>query len=231
MRRRISLLLVSVLAGTTLTLLGPTRPASAWVVCGGGGAATVAPGLKNPWAANVLTGANLVEVLIGSANVVHAFAFGLTVGGCLHPPAPVAGLAAAGVLKGYCTHAAGIGTANGHLFAFILVGPLVILTGHLVGAFLAAPAPGTGSCIHLGTPFAPTFGLPAGAAVFTLVGGFVALNCTPGLQTSVPGTPFDTAVLQRLIDTDTLFSPLFHVSVHVGLHFWWNQLCIGPPVL
>jgi hypothetical protein len=233
MRRRISLLLAALLAGGTLTLLAPAPPASAWIACAGTGNAAVTPGLLYPVAVNIGTGANLIEVLIGKANDLHSFTFGSIVGGCVHPPSTaVPQISAAGVLKGYCGHSVGTGTVNGQLFAYVSVGGTLLLTGHLVGIANAAPTPGTGSCLHAATPVDPTFGLPGGAAQFLINAAGIGFNCAADLTTLGTGLlPGDTEFLTRIIDIDTLVSPVIHVSIHLGVHFWYNRLCVGSPVL
>jgi hypothetical protein len=243
MRRRISLLLAAVLAGGTLALLSPAPPASAWLVCGGTGNATVSPGLLYPvlLGAGTIPGAGKdhpIDILIGNTNTLHSFNFGFNVGGCIHPPTP--GLSsgfAAGVLLGYCGNSVGIGTIQGQLFAWIESGGIAIATGHFVATAYIIPTPGTGSCGHAATnPPTTTFALPGGATQFTLLGvAGVGVNCTPDLQMLIPGTPSDTEILIRLVDQDILVAQLglsiFGIHVHVGVHFWWNHLCVGPPVL
>jgi hypothetical protein len=241
MRHRISLLLAAVLGASTLTLLAPAPPASAWVVCAGTGTAFVTPGLLYP----VLLGVgsppaagkdHWIDILIGNTNTLHSFGFGFDVGGCVHPPGGLGGGFASGVLLGYCGHSVGTGTVNGVLFAYVSAGGFLILTGHLVGLAYTTPTPGTASCLHLATnPPTATFALPGGATTFTIWGAAgVGFNCAADLTGIVTAPVSDTEVLIRLIDQDVLFQLILSelgVHVHLGLHFWYNRLCVGSPVL
>lgn len=246
MRRRLSLLLATVLAGGMLTFLAPPQTAGAVKVCAGTGQAFVTPGLKGPIAVNLpatpiattLPLGTQLEILIGKANNLHSFFFnfGGGAGGCSHPPnSPLpTEIAAAGSLKGYCGHSSGTGTlSSGELFAWVSVGGLLIITGHIVGVVNAIPDPDstTGSCIHFHNPVQHAWSLNNGATRFLITGAVVGMNCLPGLVPLVPGTPQDTEFLQRIIDTSVL-SPdgSVHWWINLGIHFYWNHLCVGAPL-
>lgn len=228
MRRRISLLLAAVLAGTTLMLLGPAQPASAVYACAGTGTATVLPGLLYP----VLLGVGIppasapgkdhtIDVLIGGDTVAHGFTFRFILGACEHPPslpqAPTPPQTAAGTLRGYCGHSAGVGTFAGDPFTYISVGGTLLITGHVVGAARVDPILGTGSCVHVATPAGqPTFALPGGATDFLVNGAIVGLNCTNAL----PATQTLQSVSQLVLPTQTVGA-----HVQLGVHFWTMGTC------
>jgi hypothetical protein len=239
MRRRISLLLAAVLAGTTLMLFGPTQPANAVVVCAGQGTATVNPGLLYPILGGI-TGPgkdHVVDILIGKDNTPSGFSISLDVGvGCTHvavPPTtgPAAG---AGILKGYCGHSSGTGAIGGQQFSYVSVGTFLILTGHVVGVASAIPTPGTGSCAH----FEPVTPLPSGATQFLVTGAGVGLNCNNALPAQ--------ETLIRIVDQDVLVvvpgtntpplppTPeisLLGVHVHLGVHLYTTPICTEPDVM
>jgi hypothetical protein len=228
MRRRISILLAAMLAGTTLMLFGPSQPANAVVVCAGQGQATVNPGLLYPILGGI-TGAgkdHVVDILIGDHNITHGFSFMFTLGACVHPPgtgtSPVAG---AGTLKGYCGHSSGTGTLGGQQFAYVSVGGTLILTGHVIGLANAVPAPGTGSCAH----FEPATQLPSGATVFLINGAGVGLNCNNAL----PPIEILTRVLDQvvLVTEPVTGSSLLGVHVHLGVHESVMSPCTSPGLL
>jgi hypothetical protein len=232
MRRRIAVAVAMLLAATTVVLFGPVRPASAWVVCGGTGAAAVAPGLLYPVLLGIgLPGApaagkdHVVDVLIGTPLVIHTFTFGFAVGGCVHPPAVgVAPAPAAGVLTGYCGHSVGAGTFAGQPFSFVSVGGVLILTGHVVGIVNAVPAPLTGSCAHFATAPGGPFALPSGATAFVVTGGAVGFNCTNALP--------PTDVIVPLAASDTLLGgPMVGLHLYLDAHLYFTATCVGSPVL
>jgi len=226
MRRRISLLLATVLAGTTM-LFGPTQPASAAVVCAiGNGAVTVTPGLLYP----VLLGLgataqdHFVDILIGNQTTpLHAFTLGISVGGCVHVDASptLAPGAANGSLLGFCGHSTGTGTINGETFAYVSAGTFLVLTGGAVGLASAVPTPLTGSCGHVatGAPLPPTttFGLPGGATQFIVSGAGLGLNCG------------GTTGVSQLVTVPTLTLPDPAFGIHTGtLAHATVRVCTAP---
>lgn len=248
MRRRLSLLLATVLAGGTLTFLAPAQPVSAWTVCAvAGGTATVTPGLKYPVGVNlpttpVLTTLPLsdqLRILIGwpeapgEPNSLHGFTLTGLANVCTHGAATTSPVTASGTLLGFCGHSVGTGTVNpgGILFAYVSAGTFLILTGHLLGAVHAIPNPDstTGSCTHFHNPVVHAWSLNNGATNFIVEGGAVGLNCT-GLQPLVPGTPEDTEILITTVRQDTLVANV-HVWIYWGFHFYWNHQCVGNPIL
>lgn len=243
MKRRLSLSLVMMLAGGTLAILAPAQPAQAWMVCAGGGTAIVTPGLKvsagvnlptTPFNFTPLPLPTQLEILIGKPNVIHGFIFLFGLGACTHGGATFFGLGATGTLKGYCDHASGTGTTFlGQLFAYISSGTVLVLTGHIVGigTVTANPDATTGSCIHFHNPSNHAWSLNWGATSFLVEGFAVGLNCS-GLEPLLPGTPQDFEFLQRVVDTDVLLPfPPVHMRVNYGIHFYWNHICLGNPIL
>lgn len=229
MRRRISLLLAVVLAGSTLTLFGPSQPASAMLVCGGSGTAFVTPGLLFPVLLGVLGGPakdHTIDILIGSPNIPHAVGWLFAPSTCVHTAVPptTRPLGGFGILRGYCGHAAGTGTLSGEPFAFVHLGTLLIFTGHFVGAGNVLLTSTTGSCLHVEAPL-PTnpFALPAGATTvdFQLVG--LGLNCTNALP------PSET--LMPLTLTSLLPTPTVGLHVTTGVHFYTMPQCTSPSIL
>ena len=233
MRRRISLLLAAMLAGTTM-LFGPAQPASSVQLCTVvGGNVTVTPGLL--WPVLLGLGAipapgkdHAIDVLIGNqANTIHGFTGNFGVAGtCVHVDGSPAldPLVVNGSLLGFCGHSTGTGTINGETFAYVSAGGLLILTGGVVGTATAAPVPLTGSCWHVSTsaPFGPTttFALPGGATQFLVGGVGVGLNCSA-----------TTTVTNTLLGTHTLL-----LTQPFGIHTGWLahatvRLCTAPNLL
>jgi len=216
MRRRISLLLAAVLAGTTLMLLGPAQPASALEVCAGQGTAAVTPGLLYPVLFGVLGPMkdHLIDVLIGKPNTIHGFSITLAPG-CVHPPSTTpTPSTATGTLKGYCGHSVGTGTLDGQAFSYVSFGTFLIITGHVVGAVSAIPAPGTGSCLHFDTPLPTPGSLPSGAGSFIVTGAAVKLNCANAL----PSASTLVDVPQQLVLVVEPVTGLSVLGIHVELH-------------
>ena len=231
MRRRISLLLATVLAGTTM-LFGPTQPASAAVVCAiGNGTVTVTPGILYPVLLGLGAAAgkdHLIDIKIGDqGNALHAFTLGVSVGGCVHVDASptLAPGAANGSLLGFCGHSTGTGTINGETFAYVSAGTFLVLTGGAVGLASAVPTPLTGSCGHVatGAPLPPTttFGLPGGATQFIVSGAGLGLNCG------------GTTGVSQLVTVPTLTLPDPAFGIHTGtLAHATVRVCTAPnPVL
>lgn len=228
MRRRISLLLAAMLAGTTLMLFGPAQPASAVVVCGGTGQAIVTPGLLYPilFGIGSPTKTHTISILIGDQfNTLHGFTFSFAPGACVHGANTQLGASAAGVLKGYCGHSAGTGTFENQPFTYVSAGTLLILTGHVLGLANAIPVPLTGSCGHAEGPTpTTTFALPGGATVFQVQGAGVGLNCTNPL-----GATETLVTTLNILELSPL--QLLGVHVYIGAHYWTMGTCVPPGLL
>lgn len=232
MKRRTSMLSAVALTVVTLAVLEPVSPASAEVNCVIAGRMTVNPGLLNLVAVN-LPGAQL-EVLVGALNNVHTFTITGT-SNCVHVKTAPPGLdtskntlPANGVVKGFCDNFTGIGTlANGDLFAFVVAGKVMTVTGPVTGTLtvLVDPTIANNSCSH-GAPATP---LPAPGALTFIIGGAIKLLNCDGSQPLVPGTPGDAENLTRVIDTDVLVATM-HVWVNVGIHRFSNHTCM-PRIL
>lgn len=240
MRRRSSLLLAMTLTATCFTVLAEAPPASAIVVCAGTGKAFVTDaagrGMLFPVASWIqTTGTNhTVLVKIGDNNPVYNFSFGFfPPGGCFHPspdgtvdtskgaffPTIV------GTVKGYCGFSTGTGTfpVNGSLFAWVDIGGLGVITGHVVGIATGTANAAKGeSCTH-NTPAA--LGPGGGALSFVVNLTVVLLNCNslpPTTETLVP--TLTQIVLTHIAVAGQLVA--VHVSSHIGFHTFTNQPCV-----
>lgn len=228
MKRRTRLCFATLLTTVALAALVPALPASAAVNCTIAGTMTVNPGLLNMVAVNM---GPQIQVLVGAPNNVHTFTITGT-SSCVHvrtsPPSLDTSknlLPANGVLKGFCGKFSGIGTfANGTLFAFVVAGMKMTVTGHATGELTVVvdPTIANNNCAH-GAPATP---LPAPGALTFIIGGAIKLlNCTPDLQPLVPGTPGDTETLTRIADTSVLIATV-HVWVNLGTHTYSNHTCM-----
>ena len=160
MTRRIAVFLSALLAAGTLAVLAP-QPAGAIEVCAGEGTAT--------------TGQPVFYPTMGPTPQ-NTFAFAFAVGACVHIPSGTTTktISASGEFLGYCGLSSGKGmTGNGGLFAWIGVGSMLVLTGHVVGAVNATPdVTANESCT-------------TGADKFIVTGAIELNNCT-SLTTTVP---------------------------------------------
>lgn len=138
MRRRLARLLPAALVLGTLGFV-PAPPAAADTnVCAGQGVANVGPGLTYPVTATTST-SPAVDVRVRQPRTA-GFAFNFSLGTC----APDLGKAlnAGGVLTGWCGHSSGQGvTSNGHRFAWISAGGVMLFTGEVTGVGHAKPDP------------------------------------------------------------------------------------------
>lgn len=232
MRRRLPLLLAAMVAGSTLVLFGPARPASTAIACAGNGTLVVNPGLFFPVlvsaAASGLTTNVVVDIVIGRPKILHGFTLNVPTGACVHvrPGVPtIAPAGGAGTLTGYCGHSSGVGTLNGERFAFVNAGTFVLFTGHLIAvATIGDFSLNQGQCLHFdgptgGNPFALTTGPNTGFDI-QFVG--VGLNCTNSLP--------HTETLQRVPPT-TVTVPLVRVRADHGVHAYTMLPCTNPDVL
>lgn len=245
MRRRISMLLAAALAVTGFVVLGPSQPASAFTVCGGTGFADITGGgILYPVTINRPGKDGLeADILIGdlTTNPSYGFRFYfetpvLTVPGgtCAHLDAglttnktPTSGNPVTGTVLGYCGLSSGKGTfpVNNDLFAFIGVGGILVITGHVVGLVNAVPDTLSGeSCTHTGEPGT----LPgAGALRFRIQGAVVLLNCNATLPTTLDT---ETLTPQVLLDVLTVGVPI-HLKIHLSPHIFTNSPCVPDPTL
>lgn len=172
MRRRFAAFLATLLAAGTLAVLAP-QPANAIDICAGTGTASTDPVFYPPFTGTLTPG-----------NARLTFRFTFTVGSCVHLPTAGMGktINAGGTFSGWCGLSSGTGmTDNGALFAWVGLGSMLVLTGHLEGLVNATPdVVNQESCSPTGT----------GALNFLVTGGAVLLNCHgvlgPNLGTLVP---------------------------------------------
>ena len=171
MRRRIAAFLATMLAAGGLMVFANAQPANAVWICAGQGTAATGqpvfyPGL-NP-----------------ATNPPNTFTFLFSLGACAHLPSGTTNktIAATGEFLGWCGLSSGLGNlAQGDLFAWIGIGSMLVLTGHIVGLVNATPDVLAGeSCV-------------TGADRFLVTGFVVLLNCTsllgPDVDTLTPSLP------------------------------------------
>lgn len=190
MRRRLSAFLVTGSAAAIFVMFAADRPASAaWVCTGEGTAATNSP---------------VFYPGLGPTPD-NGFVFALEFGLCAHSGTGTTGktVTATGVFLGWCGLSSGLGTlGQGDLFAWIGVGGILVLTGHIAGVVDALPDLVNGeSCI-------------TGADRFVIAGAILLPNCPADLGT--PGA---------LLDTDTSTKTFF-----ASTHFWTNGPCVPDPL-
>lgn len=243
MRRPTAFLVAAMAAATTLVLPSSTPPAAASVVCADAGELTAIPGL--PDLAYVGIGSvtpHLVDVSIGTLNRTHSFLLLFGLGACVHvrvPPSFVTP-SGAGLMKGYCGHFAGTGTFGGAPFAFVSTGALLVFTGHVSGVAGISPTPGDNyTCGRADLPQPVTEVNPlsssrsdenqfrltrakrvASSSAARTFGGVKCSNVLPA-----------TEQLQRVADVEPSVAPLVGVQVHLGVHVWTMQPCVGAVVL
>ena len=185
MRRRIGIVVSAVLAATTITMLGPNRPASATSVCVVVlGTVNLSQGLVYPLTdttVGTVVGVPLTTTVTihGSRTADFAFSFGQ-----LNQCIPGGNASASGTLHGWCGHSAGQGTTDdGFRFGYTSAGSILVVTGGLVGVANAIPNPLITGNSCIGT----------GASQFLVTGVVAKVHCSLanvlsfGLTTIVPG--------------------------------------------
>lgn len=226
MRRRLAMLSAVVLVSAGALGPGPTNPASATNVCAGLGTATVTPGLLAPIVP--LTGSlpslNTSIWLLLDALETSAFVFGIgPTGGICTSGTATQTITATGTVNGYCGHSAGSGVDDqGHVFGWVGVGTLLVITGELTGAVIANPNPTN--------PSTSCFNGHGGATDFIVTGAVLRTNCAGSntlttLLTTVPVVPSLGLPLYTI--------PIVNINVHVG-GFAVNvhgsaHACVGIP--
>ena len=197
MTRRIAVFLSALLAAGALAVLAP-QPAGAVEVCAGEGTAT--------------TGSPVFYPGQGPTSQ-NTFTFAFAIGACVHVPTGTTTktVTAAGVFLGWCGFSSGKGmTGNGGLFAWIGVGSMLILTGHVVGAVNATPdIPAGESCTAA----------MGGADKFIVTGAIVLTNCS-SLLPIVTEEPLEL----RRIPAEV---PLIGGN---EIHIWLNNPCVPDPL-
>jgi hypothetical protein len=230
MKRRCSLLLSAVLATAAAVVL-PVSPASAGVgVCAGTGDAFLTSGLLFP--ITVLTPVltpglpHPLHVTVVNQPVTTGFTFALSIGTCVNSNAPtLKSVFATGVVSGWCGLASGAGIIAGKPgldFAFIAVGPVIVLTGGLVGVVNATedplnntPGPGDECNENKG----------GGETHFLITGAALAFDhCSGGGLTPVP-LPGGLTTVNDLLPVGT-------ISAHpTGTFNVYTNTCTPSPVL
>ena len=190
MRHRLAAFVAAVSAVSGLSVFAPARPAAAVWVCAGQGTA--------------VTGSPVYYPGLGPTPL-NTFVFALGLGVCAHSSSGTTDktVTASGIFLGWCGLSSGLGNlGQGDLFAWIGVGGMLVVTGHVVGVVNAGPDLASGeSCT-------------TGADRFLVVGGLVLPNCPADLG---PGSILDADVW-----TKTAFA---------DFHFWTNGPCVPEPLV
>jgi hypothetical protein len=202
MRRRLAALVAVVLGGAGAGV--PLAPAAATNACAGQATLTTSTPISYP----VTVSTSPLSVAVRQPPWT-AWALSATPGLSACAPNMAKALHATGTLSGWCgLHSATGTTANGHRFAWVNVGAVMVITGGLNGVAVVEPnVAANQSCV-------------SGATSFLVQFGVVTANCLTkfkGLTTNpVPIPPTLTPY----------FSGLIWVHTDGSNHIWW-KLC--PP--